>query len=290
LSKINSQTIKELQILFLIKINNDKDNTMSSIKITQAVGLGGANNLNDVKVVQTALNKLLKLIPPTKSLIVDGRLGSRPENAKTVAAIKLFQRKVLNMVRPDGKIDANGRTHRKINEKLAGSIGLNIGLTLSVKGINLLKAIENFRSKPYDDQTGSDIRAWVEGATIGYGHLIAKGDWARYSSSITMSDASILFEHDLAPYVRDVRQHVKVALTQQQFDSLVIFTFNIGGSNFKSSSVLTLINDSAALTSYPNLESAWKAWKKSQGIVNKGLVNRRNCEWNIYTKGIYKEW
>ncbi|MGP1831616.1 hypothetical protein ACTTBA_00920 [Shewanella frigidimarina] len=91
---------------------------MSSIKITQAVGLGGANNLNDVKVVQTALNKLLKFIPPTKSLIVDGRLGSRPESSKTVVAIKLFQSKVLNMVRPDGKIDANGRTHRKMNEKL----------------------------------------------------------------------------------------------------------------------------------------------------------------------------
>jgi lysozyme len=124
-----------------------------------------------------------------------------PESSKTVSAIKLFQRKVLNMVRPDGKIDANGRTHRKINEKLADRIGLNIGLTLSVKGINLLKAIENFRSKPYDDQTVSEITAWVAGATIGYGHLIAKGDWARYGSSITMSDASILFEHDLAPYV-----------------------------------------------------------------------------------------
>jgi hypothetical protein len=55
------------------KINYDKDNTMSSIKITQAVGLGGANNFNDVKAVQTALNKLLKSILPTKSLIVDGR-------------------------------------------------------------------------------------------------------------------------------------------------------------------------------------------------------------------------
>ena len=91
---------------------------MSSIKITQAVGLGGANNVNDVKTVQSGLNKLLKFIPPTKSLIVDGRLGSRPESAKTVAAIKLFQSKVLNMVRPDGKIDANGRTLRKINEML----------------------------------------------------------------------------------------------------------------------------------------------------------------------------
>jgi hypothetical protein len=91
---------------------------MSSIKITQAVGLGGANNVNDVKTVQSGLNKLLKLIPPTKPLIVDGRLGSRPENSKTVAAIRLFQSKVLNMLRPDGKIDTNARTHRKMNEKL----------------------------------------------------------------------------------------------------------------------------------------------------------------------------
>ncbi|MFU2512274.1 N-acetylmuramidase family protein [Pseudoalteromonas sp. ASV78] len=91
---------------------------MSSIRITQAVGLGGTNSLNDVKAVQTALNKLLKLIPPTQALIVDGRLNSRPESSKTIGAIKLFQSKVLNMVRPDGKIDPNGRTHKKINEKL----------------------------------------------------------------------------------------------------------------------------------------------------------------------------
>lgn len=92
---------------------------MSVIKITKAVGLGGFNNVSDVKVVQIALNKLLKLIPPTKVLVVDGLLGSHPESSKTVAAIKLFQSKILNMLRPDGRIDVNGRTHREINEKLA---------------------------------------------------------------------------------------------------------------------------------------------------------------------------
>ncbi|MDC9502325.1 MULTISPECIES: hypothetical protein [unclassified Pseudoalteromonas] len=51
---------------------------MSSIRITQSVGLGGANSLNDVKTVQTALNKLLKLISPIQTLIVDGRLNPRP--------------------------------------------------------------------------------------------------------------------------------------------------------------------------------------------------------------------
>ena len=98
---------------------------MSAIRITQSVGLGGANSLNDVKTVQTALNKLLKLIPLTQALVVDGRLTPRPENSKTVAAIKLFQSKVLNMVRPDGKIDPNGRTHRKINEKLASQAAIS---------------------------------------------------------------------------------------------------------------------------------------------------------------------
>ncbi|CAM4253614.1 N-acetylmuramidase domain-containing protein [Pseudoalteromonas ostreae] len=98
---------------------------MSSIRITQSVGLGGHNSLNDVKTVQTALNKLLKLIPPTQALVVDGRLNPRLENSKTVAAIKLFQSKVLNMVRPDGKINPNDATFRKINEKLIAMVVKN---------------------------------------------------------------------------------------------------------------------------------------------------------------------
>lgn len=263
---------------------------MSAIKITQSVGLDGTNNANDVKTVQTTLNKLLALIPPTKTLTVDGRLGSRPENSKTVAAIKLFQSKVVGILRPDGKIDVNGRTIRKINEKLLSATNINMAYKFSTKGVNLLKSIEKFRSKPYNDQTGAEITTWLEGATIGYGHLITESDWTKFSVSITETDALTLFETDLIPYTQNVKKNVKVALTQQQFDALVIFVFNIGGSNFKSSSVLKLINDPTALTSYPNLESAWKAWNKSQGVVSNGLINRRNSEWNIYTKGIYKGW
>lgn len=71
---------------------------MAVIRITQPVGLGGTNSLNDVKTVKTALNKLLKLISPTQVLVVDGRLNPRPENSRTIAAIKLFQSKALNMV------------------------------------------------------------------------------------------------------------------------------------------------------------------------------------------------
>jgi hypothetical protein len=59
-----------------------------------------------------------------------------PESSKTVAAIKLFQSKVLNMLRPDGKIDANGRTHRKINEKLI-AVSSKFNYKLPIASINI---------------------------------------------------------------------------------------------------------------------------------------------------------
>ena len=140
---------------------------MSTIRITQSVGLGGANSLNDVKTVQTALNKLLKLIPPTQALIVDGRLNPRPENSKTVAAIKLFQSKVLNMVRPEGKIAPNGRTHKKINEKLAGAavvavVPLSGNLKTKLKQ-NMMKYEGNV------PHMYLDTKGYV---TVGVGHLL----------------------------------------------------------------------------------------------------------------------
>ncbi|SEN77526.1 type VI secretion system secreted protein VgrG, partial [Nitrosomonas marina] len=49
-------------------------------------------------------------------------------------------------------------------------------MRLSEKGIEFLKSIETFRSKPYDDQTGENITQWVKGATIGYGHLISRSE------------------------------------------------------------------------------------------------------------------
>jgi hypothetical protein len=38
-----------------------------------------------------------------------------PQNSKTVAAIKLFQKKVVGMITPDGLISVNGKTHKNIN-------------------------------------------------------------------------------------------------------------------------------------------------------------------------------
>lgn len=85
------------------------------LKIRGSVGINGTNSKNDVKAVQQFLNDNQKRIGFTRLLVVDGSLGRSPHLSKTVEAIKVCQRKLLYMVKPDGRIDVNGRTHRKLN-------------------------------------------------------------------------------------------------------------------------------------------------------------------------------
>jgi GH24 family phage-related lysozyme (muramidase) len=160
----------------------------------------------------------------------------------------------------------------------------------STKGIDLLKSIEELATKPYDDQTGKEITSWVIGATIGYGKLISKAEWSTYKDGITEAEALSLFEDVLSPYVNEVKTLVTACITQYEFDAMVILTYNIGKNGFAGSSVLKLVNDPDAITGYANLEAAWKAWNKSQGKVNTGLTNRRQAEWNIYSKDVYQKW
>jgi len=197
------------------------------------------------------------------------------------------------MVRPDGRVDPNGKTFKKLSAS-TNRPGAKAGnsFTFSQKGIDLLKAIEELATKPYDDQVGISkiITVWVKGATIGYGHLIARGDWTKYQNGITKAGADTLFKADLSPFITIVKTKVTTTITQNEFDAMVILAFNIGRNGFNTSSILKLVNNTNAITSYPGLEAAWKAWNKSQGIVSKGLKNRRDAEWTIYSKGIYKKW
>jgi GH24 family phage-related lysozyme (muramidase) len=161
-------------------------------------------------------------------------------------------------------------------------------LTLGQKGVELLKDYETLRLQTYDDQTSKDISSWVEGATIGYGHLIARNEWDIYKNGISEAQADMLFADDLDPFVAAVNRGISTDIAQNEFDACVILAFNIGASGFSSSSALKLINDSNATTDYDDLESAWKAWNKSQGKVSRGLQNRRNSEWKVYSQAVYE--
>ncbi|SFK63690.1 type VI secretion system secreted protein VgrG [Nitrosomonas aestuarii] len=175
---------------------------------------------------------------------------------------------------------------------------INVVTKASDKGINLLKSIEVLKLKPYDDDTGRLITEWCDGATIGYGHLITQREWQTfcngYLSGITEYYADHLFRCDLNRFELAVNRYVTANISQHQYDALVMFSFNIGVEGFRTSSALKLVNNPRAITNYSSLETAWKAWNKEtkNGIkeISDGLVNRRQCEWNVFMKAIYRRW
>lgn len=168
-------------------------------------------------------------------------------------------------------------------------------MEISDKGITWLKNKEQkvVNSKGlhviYDDRTGKivqNISCLPPGATIGYGHLIKSGE--DFQKGLSEQQAIELLKQDLHIAEEAVRNNITAKTTQNQFDALVSFAYNIGSGNFANSTVVKYINNPQFYDSvYGSLEKAWKAWNRSQGEVSRGLINRRNAEWKLYDKGIY---
>ena len=170
----------------------------------------------------------------------------------------------------------------------------NFNMKISDNGIRFLKSVEGRVKKYnkhiiYDDQTGRPVNpnnSLPRGATIGYGHLIKPDE--DFRNGISEYRATELLRADIAIAEHAVRDNITVPLTQNQFDALTSLAYNIGAKNFANSTVVKYINNPNFHSyAYPNLESAWKAWNRSQGAVSNGLINRRQHEWNMYSHGIY---
>ena len=95
-------------------------------------------------------------------------------------------------------------------------------------------------------------------------------------------------QSDITAAEHAVQKYITSNLTQNQYDALVALAYNIGASVFKNSTVVKYINNPDFHSSiYSDLESAWKAWNRTQGKVSNGLINRRQNEWNLYKRSIY---
>ena len=146
-----------------------------------------------------------------------------------------------------------------------------MSMTLSPEGLALLKRYEACSLVIYDDIAGL--------ATIGWGHLIVKGE--NFAKGITAAEAEILLHKDLAPRVAAVNACLEVAITQAQFDASVSLLFNIGEKNFRESSFLRAINSKA---SNETIRVCLKKWCKitdpqtGAKVNSAGLMNRRADE------------
>ena len=140
-------------------------------------------------------------------------------------------------------------------------------MNISQNAIDVIKHFEGCRLTAYKCPAG----IW----TIGYGHT---GADVKKGMIITQEQAENLLKQDLVVHTNNVSKLVKVPLTQNQFDALVSFEYNVGYGNLKNSTLLKLLNQKK----YEEAAQQFLRWKYAKGVVLAGLVKRRNAEMKLF--------
>lgn len=138
----------------------------------------------------------------------------------------------------------------------------------------LVKSFEGFLDHAYRCPAG----VW----TIGYGTTVyPDGHGVQPGDQCSRAQAEDWLAFELAEKSKAVSSVVKVALTQNQFDALASFAYNVGSGAFAKSTMLKKINAGdmqGAADQFP-------LWNKGGGQVLPGLVKRRAAERALFLKG-----
>jgi lysozyme len=151
---------------------------------------------------------------------------------------------------------------------------------LSRKGAAFIARFEGSVLKLYNDPAGH--------CTIGIGHLVHHGrcdgsEPAEFKRGITRQRAFELLQEDAAEVGRAIRRHVKVRLTQAQFDALCSFGFNCGTGAIQTSTLTRRLNAGE----YAAVPHELNRWVKAGGQTLPGLVRRRKAEGELFARGKY---
>ena len=150
------------------------------------------------------------------------------------------------------------------------TMGMKPRHQVSKAAVELIKKFEGYRSKAAQLPDGR----W----TIGFGHTLT----AREGAQVSEQDAEALLLYDLIAVAHVVNEHTFTPLTQNQFDALCCFAFNIGLDGFKRSSVLRRVNEGSLLQAACAMEMWRKADFEGERIVVDALVRRRSAEKTLF--------
>ena len=141
-------------------------------------------------------------------------------------------------------------------------------MKVSKQCLEMLAHHEGVRQKPYRCPAG----LW----TVGVGHLIGDGitlpdSWNR---TFSLEEVYAILASDVRKFELGVGRYINVKLTQNQFDALVSFAFNLGLGTLQRSTLRAKLNrgDKAGA-----IKSLLK-YNKAGGKVLRGLDNRRKDE------------
>lgn len=132
----------------------------------------------------------------------------------------------------------------------------------SKTGLQLTERFEGCKLTAYQDQVGR----W----TIGYGHA----ENVTPGLTITPEQAEAFLIEDTQAAAHCVNELVKAPLTQDEFDSLVDFTYNVGRGALAESTMLKLLNAG----DYRSAAEQFDRWSDAGGHEVAGLLRRREAE------------
>jgi lysozyme len=119
--------------------------------------------------------------------------------------------------------------------------------------------------------------------TIGIGHTTAAGKpVVKSGMRITQAEADEILARDLVRFEDAVGRLVRVPVTQNQFDALVSFAFNLGEGNLATSTLLKKLNAG----DYAGAADQFARWNKAKGKVLAGLTRRRAAEADLFRRPV----
>ena len=144
-------------------------------------------------------------------------------------------------------------------------------MTLSENGKRFIQSFEGCKLTAYADPgTGGAPYTCGWGSTAG----VKPGDtW-------TPDYAQLRFDTETAAFAERVKDLVRVKLTQNQFDALVSFSYNVGIRNFAGSTLLQDLN----ACHYSGAADQMLRWNRAAGKVMAGLTRRREAERDLFLK------
>ena len=144
-------------------------------------------------------------------------------------------------------------------------------LRLSEQGYKVLVDRESVELETYLCDSGVP--------TIGLGHTSAAGPpVVREGMRITEAEAEEIFRADAMRFRQEAAHLVKVPLHQHEFDALASWLFNIGSTNFRTSTALKRLNAG----DYAGCAEAMEWWIKPPSVIS-----RRRAEVEQFRHGRY---
>jgi lysozyme len=150
-------------------------------------------------------------------------------------------------------------------------------MKISNNGLALIKQFEGVKLDAYPDPA-TGAAPW----TIGYGHT---GPEVRPGLRWTQAQADQALLADVARFERDVTQLVTVVISQNQFDALVSFAYNVG-SDIDADNIAEGLGDSTLLhkLNAGDVEGAAAEFPKWNKQKLPGLTRRRAAERDLFLR------